>query len=266
MKIRPLFLLVCLGLSGPLYTSCSTAAKKKPATPAVSGTSDGKSAKGTVDDLDEYSANSIPDPIEPVNRGTFWVNHQVYRYVVKPISRGYETIFPKPVRKGIYNVFNNVEFPVRFINNTLQGNFSRAGQETGKFLVDSTVGVGGLMRPSEKIPALANVPEASTDQTFAKWGIGHGCYLVLPLIGPSSLRGTAGLAGDYALNPITWIGVVYGTWAWTIPVSVADTISVTPDRLAAYDAATKNALDRYLAARTAYVQASEARKAAAFTK
>ncbi len=194
------------------------------------------------------------------------MNHQVYRYVAKPISRGYETIFPKPVRKGIYNVFNNVEFPVRFINNTLQGNFKRAGQETGKFLsrFHGRRRRHHAVRPRRFPHSMS--PAASTDQTFAKWGIGHGCYLVLPLIGPSSLRGTVGLAGDYALNPITWIGIIYGTWAWTIPVSAADTISVTPDRLAAYDAATKNALDRYLAVRTAYVQASEARKAAAFSK
>ena len=241
-------------------TGCSS--PRKPATPAptaVVGKSlnDGKSVKGATDDLDEYAVAGIADPLEPVNRVTFWLNHQLYTFVLRPVSKTYEFILPKPVRKGIYNVFDNVEFPVRFVNHALQGKFQRAGQETGKFVVNSVLGVGGLIRMSDKFPAIANVPVATTGQTFAKWGLGNGLYIVLPVIGPSSARDTAGLAGDVALNPVTWIGFIYGTWAWTIPVSAADTVSVLPERLSQYNAATKNALDRYLSARTAYAQFRE---------
>jgi len=259
MKAHHVFLPAFLGISISLFTGCKTTDPQRQGNPsAVAATghskADGKSVAGKDEDLDEYDVTYIPDPLEPLNRGTFWVNHQLYVFVLKPVSKTYEKVIPKPVRTGIYNVFDNVEFPVRFVNNALQGNFQRVGQETGKFLVNTTLGVGGIMRQSDKFPALADVPDASTGQTFAKWGIGHGAYLVLPVIGPSSLRDTVGLAGDYGLNPITWVGIFYGYWAWTIPVAVVDTVSVMPDKFSQYDAVTKNTLDRYLAARSAYVQ------------
>jgi len=258
MNPRLLYRLALLGLTASLFTSCTTAASRKPATAAsVAGLTrnDGKSAapaKG--DDLDEYAAESIADPLEPVNRVTFWVNHQLYTFLLRPVSKGYEKVLPKPVRSGVFNVFDNVRFPVRFVNDALQARFPRAGQEAGRFLVNTTLGVGGIFRVSDKFPALADVPAADTAQTFAKWGIGPGCYLVLPVIGPTSVRDGVGLAGDYALNPVTWVGFFYGSWAWTIPVSVSDTVRLMPDNFSAYDAATGNALDRYLALREAYVQ------------
>ncbi|CAN5756154.1 VacJ family lipoprotein [soil metagenome] len=261
MKIHSSFLpFILAGLSAPLFTSCTTTSPKPPASTAAVATtghgskSDGKSYKSKVDDLSEYDVATIADPLEPINRGTFWLNHQLYTFIFKPISKSYETVVPKPVRKGIYNVFDNIEFPVRFVSDTLQGNFKRAGLETGRFVVNSTVGVGGLGRPADHIPALANVPAGEVGLTFAKWGVGHGFYFVIPLLGPSSARDTVGLAGDYALNPVTWLGFIYGTWAWTIPVSVTGTVSYMPDKFAKYDAMTKNTLDKYLAARTAYVQ------------
>lgn len=254
MKIRPYFLTVLLGVSAPLFTSCTTASRKQPAASAAVGHTkgDGKSVKD--DDLDEYAAASIADPLEPVNRATFWLNHQIYTFLLRPVSKTYEMVLPKPVRTGVYNVFDNIEFPVRFVNDALQGNFHRAGQETGRFVVNTVAGVGGIMRVSDRIPALADVPAGETGQTFAKWGIGHGVYLVLPVIGPSSVRDGIGLAGDYALNPIAWVGFFYGSWAWTIPVSVTDTVCVMPDKFDQYDTATENALDRYLAIRSAYIQ------------
>ncbi len=258
MKIRPYLLPIFLGLSAPLFTSCATARKQPEpaASTAEAGKTEGggKSVKGKETDLDEYAATTIADPLEPLNRGAFWLNHQIYRYVLRPVSKTYKTVVPKPVRTGVYNVFDNIDFPVRFVNDALQGNFHRAGQETGRFVVNTVAGVGGIMRVSDRIPALADVPGGETGQTFAKWGIGHGAYIVLPVIGPSSARDAVGLAGDYALNPITWVAFIYGTWAWTIPVSVTDTVSVMPGKFDAYDSAVANALDPYLAIRGAYVQ------------
>jgi phospholipid-binding lipoprotein MlaA len=255
MKIRLMSLPVVLGLFVLLLTGCTTTRKSQQTASVVatSGKGDGKTFAKT-DDLEEYDARSIADPIEPVNRGTFWFNHQLYRYVLRPISKGYEKVVPQPVRKGICNVFENVEFPVRFVNHTLQGNFVRAGQETGKFCVNTVLGVGGIMTPAEKFPAIANVPNTDTGLTFAKWGIGHGFYLMIPVIGPRSARDTVGLAGDYALHPLTWVGFFYGTWAWTIPVSAGNTLAVMPDKFGQYDAATENAVDPYAAVRSAYVQ------------
>jgi len=257
MKIHTNFLPLLLISLVPLVTSCSST-RKSPASvePAVTGKSvqtDGKSVQ-TADDLDEYAAVEVSDPLEPLNRVTFTLNHGIYTFLLKPVSKVYETIIPKFVRTGVHNAYENVKFPVRFVNHTLQGNFKRSGQETGKFLVNSVAGIGGLMQPAEKIPALANVPAADTGQTFAKWGIGHGPYIVLPILGPTTTRDVVGLAGDYALNPVSWVTIIYGEYVWTIAVPAANTMRSLPSQLAQYDAAVENAVDPYLSTRTAYIQ------------
>ena len=232
-----------------------TVAKPAKVPPAKST---GKSTASANDDLDEYSDVAlIADPIEPVNRGIFWVNHQFYRYILKPVSRTYDTILPKPVRTGVYNVFDNLEYPVRFVNDLLQWKLQRAGKETGKFVVNSTAGIAGIMKVSDRIPSLTDVPPEDTGQTFAQWGIGHGPYIVLPLIGPRSLRETVGFAGDVALSPVTWFtfGVIGGVGSATaLSVSSPNTARSMNGRMSAYDAVTKDAVDPYLAARSAYVQ------------
>ncbi|MFV0416150.1 MAG: VacJ family lipoprotein [Chthoniobacterales bacterium] len=259
MKLQHLFPIVIAGLLLPVLSSCSTASsQKRQADAALVGTSqgDGKEEYADEDDFGNYDSATIADPLEFLNRGTFWVNHQLYRYLLGPISKTYETIVPRPIRKGLYNIFENIEYPVRLVNHTLQGEFTEAGQETGKFLVNSTIGIAGIMRPSDKIPALADVPNTDTTQTLKKWGIGHGIYIVLPLVGPSSVRDTVGFGGDIALNPVTWIGFFWGSWAWTIPVSAVDTLTVLPEKFEQYDAAEANSIDRYLALRSAYAQYS----------
>ena len=255
--LRSLLLVLLVVASAPLLTSCTSTCPKPHAhsrSAAVRGGSDSKSVKSAEGATDEFTTVSIADPLEPLNRATFWINDGLYAVVFRPITKGYEKVIPKPVRTGIHNAFENVRFPVRFVNDALQGNFRRAGQETGQFFVNSLLGVGGIGRPSDHIPALADVPEGDTGQTFAKWGIGHGVYIVLPLLGPSSLRDTVGLAGDYALNPVNWVSFVYGGYAWTVAIPSTNSLRVTHEQLGVYDSATKNALDRYLAIRSSYIQ------------
>jgi len=207
----------------------------------------------------------VPDPIEPVNRGLFTFNHGLYYAVFRPVSKGYKFLIPRPVREGIGNVFANIRFPIRFVNDLLQARFGDAGLETGKFLLNTTAGLGGILRVSDKFPALADLPDADTGQTLARWGVPHGVYIVLPVLGPSSLRETVGIAGDTALNPVAWTGFFFGGglfWggpAWTSAVSGAHAMSALPDRVDAYDAATQSALDRYLSARSAWAQYREAK-------
>lgn len=262
MKIPPSLLIVLLaGLLTPPFANCTSADKVDPSvTPAKHRPvkSDGKSVKPSQDDLGEYTnVPTIADPLEPLNRGTFWLNHQLYRYILKPVSRTYDTVLPKLVRTGIYNVFDNLEFPIRFVNDTLQFKFKRAGLETEKFVVNSVAGIGGIMRVSDRIPALTDVPSADTGQTFAKWGIDQGIYIVIPAVGPRSLRDTVGLVGDYALYPVTWItfGAFGGlSGASTFAVSSPDTARTLHGKMSTYDSLTHDALDRYLAVRTAYIQ------------
>lgn len=269
MKSNSLLLRLLLLAIAPLLTNCS-ATSKQVATPSavaaapsrtVANASNvlGQSAKTKVDDLDEYETALISDPLEPLNRRVFWCNDKLYTFLFRPISKGYEMVLPKPVRKGIDNAFTNIQYPVRVVNCALQGKFKRAGQETGKFVVNTIGGIGGIFTPAEKLRALAGVPAEDTAQTFAKWGIGHGPYLVLPLLGPSSARDTVGLAGDYALNPVNW-GVIYWHGGhdyehdWTMIPPTANSLRLLPSQLETYDDATKDAVDPYLSVRSTYVQ------------
>ncbi len=270
-SLRSLLLLAV----APFLTDCSSTDKNTAAHSSPASLAAAKSkpvAKGTVDKTDEKddyaeADTKVSDPLEPLNRGVFWCNDKLYTFVFKPISKTYEFVFPKPVRKGIDNAFENVKYPVRFVNCALQGKFKRAGQETGKFFVNTIGGVGGIFRPAERIPALAHVPAEDTAQTFATWGIGHGAYVVLPLLGPSSLRDTVGLACDYAGNPVNWAMLYWhggGDWEhdWTVAPPASNTLRMMPDQFSQYDAATKGTIDPYLAARSTYVQnrADAARK------
>jgi phospholipid-binding lipoprotein MlaA len=245
-------------LAAALLTGCATN-RKSPAPPAAavkSAPSDGKSVTSEAgDDLDMYAVTGeVADPIQGVNRVTFWVNHQLYTYALRPVSKGYEFVMPKKAREALYNAFENIKFPIRFTNNLLQGNPYRATQETGRFLLNSTFGIGGLGKPADHVVFLANVPPADTAQTFAKWGIKNGFYFVVPVLGPTTLRDGIGQVGDYCANPITWAGFIWGGAAWFIAVPAGNTMRSLPNQLEAYDAATKDSLDRYLAARAAYIQ------------
>ena len=255
-RSQSILLLVLLGLV-PLVGACTSNPRKQQGsvTVAAVGNANVKAKPAGVEDndLDEYDVALVPDPLEPVNRATFWVNHQIYRFVLRPISKGYEKIVPKPVRKGIYNVYENVKFPVRLVNHALQGNLTRARQELEKFLINTSIGVGGIIRQSDRIPSLAEVPRTDTGLTFAKWGMSSGPYLVIPLLGPSTFRDTVGLVGDYALNPVSWVTIVYSE-LWVMVIPYTNTLRALPEQLGTYDSVTENALDRYLAARSAYIQ------------
>jgi phospholipid-binding lipoprotein MlaA len=255
-----------LALVGVFFLSaCASAPKQIEAAPGADGKGSprptgGAAATAPTEEFDEYAVAEVYDPIEPVNRSLFGFNHYLYKGVIRPVAKGYEFIVPKLVRTGIRNAYLNVKFPVRFVNNALQGDIPGAGKEAEKFAVNTVLGVGGLMTPSDKFPALADLPPADTGQTFAKWGIPHGPYIVLPILGPNSVRDTVGVVGDSALNPLSWLGFVFGGAFWTMAVTTPDTVNSLPDRMDAYESVTSEAVDPYLSTRTGYMQY---RKAAA---
>ncbi len=208
-----------------------------------------------ADDQDDYDvATQISDPLEPVNRVTFFINDQIYKWALKPVSKTYTTVLPKGLRECIDNVYENAKFPVRFINSGLQGKFDRAGKELQKFAVNTFAGFGGIIKQSNRIPSLTGVPSEDTGQTLAKWGLGHGPYIVLPLLGPSSARELVGFGGDYVLDPINW-GFFFedaDDWAW-IP-STGNTVRALPLQLQRYEDTTATAIDPYTAVRSTFVQ------------
>lgn len=138
-------------------------------------------------DKDEGSSY---DPFEPVNRKVFAFNRAVDRAVLRPVARGYDRVVPGPVKTGVSNFFDNLSTPIWVLNHLLQGEFAHAGRQTGRFLMNSTFGLAGVLDPAER----NNLPENSArfDQTFGKWGIPSGPFLMVPFLGPNTPR--SGLA------------------------------------------------------------------------
>lgn len=188
------------------------------------------------------------DPLERLNRGTFAFNHQFYRFVFKPLSRVTTFLVPEPVMDAVGNVFENLKSPVRISASLCQGKGRRAAQEFGKLLVNSTAGVGGIWKASDRITGLKNVPEEDFGQTFGTWGIKPGPYLVVPVLGPRSLRDLVGAGVDVCASPQTWVSAGnVNVWA-----TASDNLQRNPERMQAYDDATKDALDPYIAVREGY--------------
>jgi phospholipid-binding lipoprotein MlaA len=145
----------------------------------------------------------VNDPIEPFNRGMFRVTKGAVDFVVEPLGQGWSCGVPRPARKRVDKLSRNLAFPVRFTALLLQGRLEDSGQETGHFLVNSTLGVAGLWDPAGRL----GIPTYSEDvgQAFGVWGMEHGFYLFIPLMGPSSGRDGLGKLFDTALSPSTYV-------------------------------------------------------------
>jgi phospholipid-binding lipoprotein MlaA len=143
------------------------------------------------------------DPYEAQNRKIFGLNQSLDNNFMLPVAKGYVAVVPEPARDGIHNFLVNLNVPVTFANDVLQGEVGRAGETVSRFTVNSTIGIGGLIDVAAKI----GIPEHKADfgETLAVYGVGEGPYLVLPLLGPSNPRDAAGYVVDVALNPWTWI-------------------------------------------------------------
>lgn len=143
------------------------------------------------------------DPWEPVNANIFEFNLKVDRYVLKPVAKGYDFVMPDLVQVGISNIFTNLRFAPRFLNNVFQGKIKGAGIEVGRFLINSTVGLAGFFDLATKIDLVT--PEEDLGQTLGFYGVRPGPYLVLPLLQPFTVRDFVGYVGDVFLNPINWL-------------------------------------------------------------
>lgn len=140
------------------------------------------------------------DPLEKLNRRVHRFNEVVDRHIAKPLANVYVKVTPRPVRLGVGNFFNNLGQPVSALNALLQGKPKQAGQALGRFLLNSTLGIGGVFDPASS----ANLPNKSEDfgQTLGVWGWEKSRYIELPLFGPRTIRDALGMAGDSPLSPI----------------------------------------------------------------
>lgn len=140
-----------------------------------------------ADEFDDYDAVAAnPDPWEPVNRAIFRFNDTLDTYTLKPVARTYNRFMPQPLNDGISNVFNNLSEPRNLVNNTLQGKFHDAGVDVARFLLNTTVGVVGVFDVATRMGLQRN--DEDFGQTLGAWGVSSGPYVVLPLLGPSTVR------------------------------------------------------------------------------
>jgi phospholipid-binding lipoprotein MlaA len=210
---------------------------------------------------EEFSQNEIDDMIDPLsgyNRVMTSFNDKVIIYGVTPISKAYAAMLPQPLRLGISNFVHNIQFPIRFANNLLQGKLQNSRDELGRFLVNSTLGLGGLMDPAKHHMDL-HPHEEDFGQTLGHYGIGSGFHVVLPFIGPSNLRDIVGITADGYLSPLV---NVRGLEKYKIPKNLEQTIGIytiylinkTSLHLGEYEDLKKDAVDLYPFLRDIYEQ------------
>jgi len=146
------------------------------------------------------------DPWEGLNRNVFAFNEWTDNHILRPTAKAYDKYVPRPVRSGVGNVFDNVFTPVIAVNQLLQGKPKASLSDAGRFLLNTTVGIGGLFDVASKVGLAKH--EEDFGQTFGVWGAETGIYVVLPLLGPSNIRDGLGLAVSSLLNPIRFISPV----------------------------------------------------------
>ncbi len=248
--------------AAPSLTSSSLQNSNSPPLPEGQKSAEGKNETPGLSNNDlnalyaeaEAGVVHVADPIEPFNRAMFHFNDKLYFWVLKPVAKGYRYLVPTPIRIGVNNFFYNLIAPVRMVNCILQGKFYSAGTEFTRFVINSTVGMLGFVDPAENYPML-KAKEEDLGQTFGKYGIGNGFYIVWPFLGPSSLRDTVGMTGDQFLNPLAYVRPAEAAFGITAYKKVNNTSFHIGD----YEAIKEASLDPYSAIRDAYIQ-SRAKK------
>lgn len=190
------------------------------------------------------------DPWERMNRATYAFNDKVDRAVLKPVARGYRKVTPHVVQLGVSNFFNNVSYPTVMVNDLLQGRFTPLVRDTGRLLINTTIGIGGLFDPATPMGFEKN--DRDFGQTLGVWGVKTGPYLVIPFLGPSDVRDGIGKAGDVFSDPRHYISSnywSYGLWALGFVDARAHLLDV--------EGALQGAYDPYAFVRNAYLQHRE---------
>lgn len=195
------------------------------------------------------------DPLESFNRGVYKFNDVTDKAVFKPVAQGYKAIAPTPVRTGINNFFNNLRTISSILNNLLQFKLANAFSETGRFVINSTFGIAGFI----DVAGMDNIPVHKEDfgQTLGYWGVGNGAYIVLPFLGPSTVRDTTGLVFDtITTDPITYTHNI-GEVRLHNQLRAAQFIDKRTELLDATDLVDEASLDPYAFMRDAYLQHRE---------
>jgi phospholipid-binding lipoprotein MlaA len=144
------------------------------------------------------------DRFENLNRKVFYVNDRLDHYALRPAAVTYKKLMPNPLEKGVENIFSNLDEVTNVLNDLLQGKFSQAAHDSGRFLLNTTIGIGGIFDVAERA-GLEKSDGEDFGQTLAVWGVGEGPYLMLPLIGPSTLRDAPSKFVDSITSPFSYV-------------------------------------------------------------
>jgi phospholipid-binding lipoprotein MlaA len=209
--------------------------------------------EGFFEEEFEEEAIKVADPLSPWNRAMFHFNDKLYFWALKPLAKGYKAITPDFIRTGVKNFFRNITTPIRLVNCILQAKGNAAAVEFSRFVVNTTIGVLGFGSPADKYPKLASPDAEDLGQTFGSYGLGNGIYLVWPILGPSTLRDSIGRAGDFFLDPVSYVSPTEAS----IGIRAFDTVNNTSFRIGDYESLKKSAIDPYTALRDVYLQVRE---------
>ena len=206
---------------------------------------------------EDKKPKAVKDCFEGLNRATFSLNQGLDKVIFKPVAKGYRSL-PSPVRTGTSNVLVNLSSLITIPNNILQGEFKTAGVNTGRFAINTTVGILGIFDVAKKI-GFSEYEKEDYGQTLGVWGVGAGCYVVLPVLGPSTVRDTVGsfvnvLGGDPYYNASTHGNNEYLSDSLYIKTKIVSGIDFRAKNLESIDNLEKNSMDFYASVRSLYLQ------------
>lgn len=195
-----------------------------------------------------YSDVVVRDPWQAYNRRIHRFNNVVDRYVLRPLAVGYAKVVPAPVRSGVSRFFGNLGVPATAINQALQGHPMHALQSLGRFAVNATIGIGGVLDPATRM-GIPDRDDEDFGQTLAAWGWRDSRYLVMPFLGPRTVRDSVAIVGDQRLSPVGYVG----DSRTANSLQILEIVDVRT-RLLSLDDARRDARDEYALVRDAWAQ------------
>ena len=207
------------------------------------------------------TAKSADECFEGASRSVFKFNMAVDEILLEPIAKGYNKL-PSPIKTGTSNFTSNIGTLLSIPNNVLQGNFKQLGHSVGSFAINSSVGILGIFNPAEKIGL--NPHKEDVGQTLGSYGIGPGCYFVLPILGPTTARDTLGLIADTFVDPFAHVTIrekellsVSGNDLDYYSVKVTGAVDFRADNDKNFESLEKNSIDLYSSIKSIYLQDRE---------
>ena len=204
------------------------------------------------------NAEEVKDCFEGLNRATFAFNQTLDKTIFEPIAKGYRKL-PSPIRTGTGNVISNLSNLITIPNNLLQGDFKTAGINTARLSVNTTIGIFGIFDVAQQMGFVKNYKREDYGQTLGTWGVGEGCYLVLPILGPSTVRDTVGtltsfLGGDPWYNVTVRNDTRYFKDSDYYVSRGADGLDFRAKNIDSFDNLEKNSMDFYASVRSLFLQ------------